>query len=79
MFQSAAEVYGERVLAVILTGMGADGLEGSAAIKARGGQVITEAEDTCVVYGMPRTVAEAGFSDEIVALDLIAQAIMDRL
>ena len=78
LFQSAAEVFGGRVLAAVLTGMGADGREGAAWIKAKGGTVLTEAEDTCVVYGMPRSVVEAGLSDESVHLDQMAQAIMDR-
>lgn len=79
LFQSAAGVYGEGVLGVVLTGMGADGLEGAAWIKAKGGCVITEAEDSCVVYGMPRSVVEANLSDESLPLEKIAQAIMDRL
>jgi two-component system chemotaxis response regulator CheB len=78
LFHSAAEVYGGRVLAVVLTGMGSDGREGAAWIKAKGGVVLTEAEDTCVVYGMPRAVAEAGLSDESIMLEHMAQAIMDR-
>jgi two-component system chemotaxis response regulator CheB len=79
LFQSAAEVYGERTLGVIMTGMGADGREGAAWIKARGGGVLTEAEETCVVYGMPRAVVDAGLSDEAVPLDRIAAAILTRL
>ena len=79
LFQSAAEVYGERVLGVVMTGMGADGREGAAWIKARGGGILTEAEETCVVYGMPRSVVEAGLSDASVPLDRMAQAIMERL
>ena len=79
LFQSAAEVYGERVLAVVMTGMGADGREGAAWIKARGGVVLTEAEETCVVYGMPRSVVEAGLSDEAVPLDRLLAAIMERI
>ena len=79
LFQSAAEVYGERVLAVVMTGMGRDGREGAAWIKARGGTVLTEAEETCVVYGMPRSVVEAGLSDEAVPLDRITTAIMARI
>ena len=78
LFHSAAEVFGDRVLAVVLTGMGADGREGAAWIKAKGGAVLTEAEETCVVYGMPRSVVEAGLSDQSVQLDEMAQAIMDR-
>jgi two-component system chemotaxis response regulator CheB len=79
LFRSAAEVYGSGVLAVVMTGMGADGREGAAWIKAQGGQVISEAEETCVVYGMPRAIAEAGLSDASIAVDRIAQAIMDRV
>lgn len=79
LFQSAAEIYGERVLGVVMTGMGADGREGAAWIKARGGVVLTEAEETCVVYGMPRSVVEAGLSDEAVPLDRLTAAIMQRV
>jgi two-component system, chemotaxis family, protein-glutamate methylesterase/glutaminase len=79
LFQSAAEVFGERVLGVVMTGMGADGREGAAWIKARGGTVLTEAEETCVVYGMPRSVVEAGLSDEAVPLDRLTAAIMERV
>lgn len=79
LFQSAAEVYGDRVLAVVMTGMGSDGREGSAWIKARGGTVLTEAEETCVVYGMPRSVVEAGLSDEAVPLDRLTAAILERV
>ncbi len=77
LFQSAAEVFGDRVLGIVMTGMGADGREGAAWIKAKGGIVFTEAEETCVVYGMPRSVVEAGLSDRIVPLDRMAQAIME--
>jgi two-component system chemotaxis response regulator CheB len=77
LFQSAAEVFGARVLGVVMTGMGADGREGAAWIKAKGGRVITEAEASCVVYGMPRSVVEAGLSDAAYPLDGLARAIMD--
>lgn len=79
LFQSAAEVYGERVLGVVMTGMGVDGREGAAWIKARGGDVLTESEETCVVYGMPRSVVEAGLSDEAVPLDRLTAAILERI
>jgi len=79
LFQSAAEVYGERVLGVVMTGMGADGREGAAWIKARGGAVLTESEETCVVYGMPRSVVEAGLSDKAVPLDQLTTAILERI
>lgn len=79
LFQSAAKVFGSRVLAVVMTGMGADGREGAAWVKAEGGKIITEAEESCIVYGMPRAVVEAGLSDESVPLDGIVRAIMGRL
>ena len=79
LFQSAAQVYRSRVLGVVMTGMGADGREGAAWIKAQGGRVLTEAEESCVVYGMPRSVVEAGLSDGSAALDELPRAIMDQL
>jgi two-component system chemotaxis response regulator CheB len=79
LFQSAAEVYGERVLGVVMTGMGADGRDGAAWIKARGGSILTEAEESCVVYGMPRAVVEAGLSDEMIPLERLTTAIMQRI
>jgi len=79
LFQSAADVYAGRVLGVVMTGMGSDGREGSAWIKAKGGRVLTEAEETCVVYGMPRSVVEAGLSDMSVGLDGMADAILEQL
>ena len=79
LFQSAADVYSERVLGVVMTGMGADGRDGAAWIKARGGAVLTEAEETCVVYGMPRAIVEAGLSDEAVPLDRLTAAILERV
>jgi two-component system chemotaxis response regulator CheB len=79
MFRSAAEAYGKRVLAVVMTGMGDDGLRGAAWIKAQGGTVLTEAEESCVIYGMPRSVVEAGLSDRRVPLVSMAEEITKRL
>jgi two-component system, chemotaxis family, protein-glutamate methylesterase/glutaminase len=79
LFQSAAEVYGDRVLAVVLTGMGADGTRGAGWVKAQGGRVFTEAEASCVVYGMPRSVVEAGLSDASVPLADMARTIVEAL
>ena len=79
LFQSAAEIYGSRVLGLVMTGMGNDGREGAAWIKAKGGRVVTESEESCVVYGMPRSVVEAGLSDASVPLDQLARRIMDLL
>ena len=77
LFQSAAEVYGNRVLGVVMTGMGSDGKQGAAWIKSQGGLVFTEAESSCVVYGMPGVVVEAGLSDQSVALEDMARAIRE--
>jgi two-component system, chemotaxis family, protein-glutamate methylesterase/glutaminase len=79
LFQSAAEVFDSRVLGIVMTGMGSDGREGAAWIKARGGSILTEAEGTCIVYGMPRSVVEAGLSDRVFPIDSMARAIMERL
>jgi two-component system chemotaxis response regulator CheB len=79
LFQSAAEVYGQRALGVVMTGMGSDGRAGAAWIKAQGGLVYTESEETCVVYGMPSSVVEAGLSDLSVPLDKMAQAIREAV
>jgi two-component system chemotaxis response regulator CheB len=62
-----------------MTGMGADGREGAAWIKAKGGRILTESEDSCVVYGMPRSVVEAGLSDRSVPLEEMADAILEQV
>jgi len=79
LFRSAADVYGPRVLGVVMTGMGNDGLVGSAHIKATGGRVVTEAESSCVVYGMPRAVVEAFVSDRVATLDEMASTITEMI
>lgn len=79
LFESAARSIGKRALAVVLTGMGDDGLIGARAIRDAGGQVLNEAESSCVVYGMPRTVKEAGLSNEEVAIEQMGAAISRRL
>jgi two-component system chemotaxis response regulator CheB len=79
LFQSAAEMFGARTLAVVMTGMGTDGRQGAAWVKAQGGCVLTEAEESCIVYGMPRAVVEAGLSDGAIALESMAAAIVERV
>jgi two-component system chemotaxis response regulator CheB len=79
LFESAASVFGAGTLGVVLTGMGDDGLEGSRAIRAAGGYVLTESESSCVVYGMPRSVVEAGMSDRAVPLERMMAAILASL
>jgi two-component system chemotaxis response regulator CheB len=73
LFRSVANTYGERgILSVILTGMGNDGCSGVRALKRKGCYSITQSEQTCVVYGMPRAVDEARISDKSLALEEIA-------
>jgi two-component system chemotaxis response regulator CheB len=79
LFRSAAELFTTRALAVVMTGMGSDGVLGAAHIKAQGGRVITEAESSCIVYGMPRAVDEASLSDRSAPLDEMAQTIMEMI
>lgn len=75
LFRSAAEVYGGSVTAVIMTGMGDDGTEGCRLLKRRGAKVIAQDEASCVVYGMPRQVAEAGLADIVCTLTRIPDMI----
>jgi Chemotaxis response regulator containing a CheY-like receiver domain and a methylesterase domain len=79
LFRSAADVYGSRVLGVVMTGMGNDGTVGSTYIKAKGGRILTEAESSCVVYGMPRAVVEASASDRVAPLEQIAECITEMI
>jgi two-component system chemotaxis response regulator CheB len=75
LFRSVAGAFDGNVLAVIMTGMGNDGCKGVQALKAGGGYCVTQTAETCVVYGMPRAVDEAGLSDESVNLDTLAERI----
>jgi two-component system chemotaxis response regulator CheB len=79
LFRSAATVYGGDVLGVVLTGMGADGRRGSEQLVARGSSVIVQDEATSVVWGMPGAVAGAGLAEEVLALDELGPATLQRL
>lgn len=79
LFHSAAEIFKAKTLAIVMTGMGNDGKEGAAWVKAQGGMVLTESEESCVIYGMPRSVDEAGLSDASVPLSGMAEAILKHL
>ncbi len=70
--QRAAEVFGPSTCLVVLTGMGDDGVEGARAVRRAGGVVLAESEDSCVIYGMPRGVAEAGLATAVLSLAAIA-------
>lgn len=74
--ESAVKVYGARCIGVVLTGMGNDATQGCAMIKAGGGRVLAEHESTCVVYGMPRSVVEAGLADKVVPIQQMVDEII---
>jgi two-component system chemotaxis response regulator CheB len=74
--EDAARLFGGRLLLVVLTGMGNDGVRGAEAVRAHGGRVLVQEESTCTVYGMPRAVAEAGLADGVHGLDDLPAAIV---
>ena len=78
MFDSVANI-GKDLVSVIMTGMGCDGCEGMKKIKANGGYSIAQDESSCVVYGMPKAVVDAGLADEIKPLTKIAEAIVEAV
>jgi two-component system chemotaxis response regulator CheB len=79
LFESGAVAVGPHALGVVLTGMGDDGLAGARAIVAAGGSLVAESAATCVVYGMPRCIVEAGLGALPVPLDRIAEEIVNRV
>jgi two-component system chemotaxis response regulator CheB len=79
LFRSAAERCGGNVLALVMTGMGEDGLDGARQIASSGGTVYVQDENTSVVYGMPRVVSEAGLADGAFALDDLPGAMQDAV
>jgi len=79
LFRSLARVYGANTLAVVLTGMGSDGKAGAREIVAAGGRVLAQSGPSCVVWGMPRAVEEAGLCEAVVPLSEMASAIRKRV
>jgi two-component system chemotaxis response regulator CheB len=79
LFRSAVEVYGGRILAAVLTGMGHDGLRGCEAVRRRGGQVVIQDEASSVVWGMPGAVAAAGLHDRMLPLPQIGPELVRRV
>lgn len=78
LFRSVAEIYGNRSLGLILTGMGHDGLVGAQAIRRAGGQLLAQDESTSVVWGMPGALVTAGLADLVLPLDRIAAEVTLR-
>jgi two-component system chemotaxis response regulator CheB len=79
LFRSAVAAYDGAVLAVVLTGMGSDGRNGAGEIRAAGGTVLVQDQNTSVVWGMPGAISQAGYADEVLALDRIPEAINRHL
>jgi two-component system, chemotaxis family, protein-glutamate methylesterase/glutaminase len=79
LFESVASALGPAALAVVLTGMGRDGTAGARAIRDAGGAVLTEAESSCIVYGMPRAVREADLSTAEAPIDEMAALVLSHL
>lgn len=76
LLMETAALLGRRVLGVMLTGMGSDGVEGAKVLKEKGGWLIAQNEASCVVYGMPKAVVDAKLADQILDVNEIAAAIM---
>ncbi len=79
MFRSVADVYGPNVLAVILTGMGKDGLEGSKTILKAGGRLLAQDKESSVIWGMPGAVTKAGLPEKVAPLDQLGFEIVSRV
>jgi two-component system, chemotaxis family, protein-glutamate methylesterase/glutaminase len=79
LFRSVSEVYGRNALAVVLTGMGQDGLRGAEAVCELGGKVIAQDEATSVVWGMPRAIAQAGLADSVLPLNSISKYVLTAM
>jgi two-component system chemotaxis response regulator CheB len=79
LFRSVAEAYGPHALAVVLTGMGQDGLRGCERIHQAGGQIIVQDEDSSIVWGMPGFVASAGLADKVLPLNQLGKEIVGRV
>ncbi len=75
-FGTAAKVFNDKVLAIVLTGMGSDGREGARLLKQSGSRIWAQDEASCVVYGMPQAVTAAGLTDLEVALSDVAARIV---
>lgn len=79
LFRSAADAYGPGVLAVVLTGMGQDGLRGCRRVSESGGQVVVQDQASCVIGSMPGVVEQAGLADAVVPLDTLATELVRRV
>jgi two-component system chemotaxis response regulator CheB len=76
---SVSECFPGRALGVILTGMGNDGVRGMIALKKSGGRIFAQNEETCVVYGMPKAVVDAGIADKVLAVEEMVGEIINAV
>jgi two-component system chemotaxis response regulator CheB len=75
LFKSVAEEFGEKSIAVLMTGMGEDGAQGLGLVKKAGGMTIAQSEDSCVVFGMPKAAIERGYAVRVIGLDALANTL----
>ena len=78
-FRSINNIFPGKTLAIVLTGMGADGREGARILKSQGSEVWAQDEESCVVYGMPAAIVESGLADNILNINDFSQAILKRV
>lgn len=77
LFRSAGQTLGAYSLGVVMTGMGQDGLRGARELVNQGGSILAQSEETCVVWGMPRAVVEAGLANQVLPLEKISNALQE--
>jgi two-component system, chemotaxis family, protein-glutamate methylesterase/glutaminase len=75
LFKSVAEEFGEKSIAVLMTGMGEDGAQGLGLVKTAGGMTIAQSEESCVVFGMPKAAIERGYAVRVIGLDALANTL----
>ncbi|HAJ78707.1 MAG TPA: hypothetical protein DCO75_02960 [Fibrobacteres bacterium] len=79
LFRSAAPILGDKIAAIVLTGMGVDGTKGAKEIKQRGGVMLAQDENSSTVWGMPGSIVRAGLADEVLPLDRIAARLCELI
>ena len=78
MFEAVAEIYGDRALGVVLSGMGRDGMLGAAVVAERGGSLVVQDKASSVIWGMPGAVAGAGIANAVLPPEEIGQLVARR-
>jgi two-component system chemotaxis response regulator CheB len=78
LFRTAAQIYKNKLLGIVLTGMGSDGLKGAKDIIDAGGEMVVQDEVTSVIWGMPGAIAKANLAHKIIPLNKVAEEIINR-